>query len=115
AGVTVFADANANSQLDAGESSAITAGDGTYAIAGLPAGGSFTIRQALASGYYQTSPAAGTGRNVTITAGQTLSGNDFGQAHYATISGRIFQDFNANAVFDSGDTTAAGLRVYVDQ
>ena len=56
-GVTIFLDANNNSQLDAGETSTVTDADGNYEFADLPAG-TYILREVLPEGFTQTFPGA---------------------------------------------------------
>jgi len=70
-GVTVFLDANHNGQLDGGEVSTVTAGDGTYSFAGL-VDGTYDIREVTPSGYVAQS------QGRVIDGGQTYSDVNFG-------------------------------------
>lgn len=54
-GATVFVDLNRNDVLDAGEPSAITKADGSYAFSGLGSGG-YVVREVVRAGYERTYP-----------------------------------------------------------
>jgi len=123
---TVYSDTNSNGSLDSGESgiggvtvtlngpngtvTTTTASNGTYTFSGLRAG-SYTI----------TSPSTAAGENletasslsVSLTAGQSSTGNDFGYVFpsNASISGTVYSDANKNSVLDSGETGIGGVTV----
>ena len=78
ANVTVYEDENGNSAQDVGEPSAITAADGTYTITGIAPGGA-TIREFPPFATKCTVPAP-CQRDVTVVSGDTVSGQDFGNA-----------------------------------
>jgi sugar lactone lactonase YvrE len=75
-GWTIYLDSNADGQLNGGEPTAITDGNGQYRFEML-ADGSYFIRQQPRNGWQQTAPSAGS-HQVIITSGQTSSGHDFG-------------------------------------
>jgi cyclophilin family peptidyl-prolyl cis-trans isomerase len=126
---TVFSDTNDNGQLDSGESgvsgrtvflnkdgsghpdptnlSVTTGSDGKYTFFGLPAG-PYTVQEVLPSGTTLSTPA----RQVTVTAGATSGGVDFGEA--PSIIGMVFNDLNVNGTFDSGDKGLPGRTVFLN-
>ncbi|MBX9627946.1 MAG: putative Ig domain-containing protein, partial [Gemmataceae bacterium] len=77
AGRVVYLDDNRNAHRDPGERFATTDTDGTYAIPNL-APGSYTVVLEPLAGWVQTAPAGGLPHAVTLTAGQTVAGIDFG-------------------------------------
>ena len=77
AGWRVFADANDNGKLDAGESWWQTGSNGTYSLVGLRPG-TYTVRLEVLSGWSPTKPSSGRYDDVLVTAGQTRSGFNFG-------------------------------------
>ena len=86
---TVFADAiapdgTANGTLDPGETSAVTAADGTYALTGL-APGTYNVHQLAPAGWQIASPLNPVYQRMHVDAGQTVSGIDFIQA--PTVAG----------------------------
>ncbi len=104
--VTVYLDTNNDGSLDNGESSMTTSSAGAYDFTGLAAG-SYTVRQVLPSGYTQTTPSGNAGLSITLTAGQTASGENFVDAApvaTGSIAGTV----------DVGTTGLSGVTVYLD-
>ncbi|MFT3786744.1 MAG: SdrD B-like domain-containing protein [Tepidisphaeraceae bacterium] len=100
----------------ASEPTAVSDTLGSYTIAGLVPG-TYIVRQVVLSGYRQTQPASSAARTVTLVAGQTLGGQDFGQTPIAPtteIAGTVFSDANGNTVRDAGESGIAGATVYID-
>lgn len=112
AGVKVYADANNNGRLDSSEKSATTDAAGRYTLSAL-ATGSHRLRFVAPSGMVGAAPSSGA-HVVKVGAGQKLIGRDFGAVAAGKISGRIFNDLDADGVRDSGEMGAAGFRVYLD-
>ena len=104
AGTSVYLDANKNGVLDSGELSMTTTSTGTFSFTGVPAG-SYVLRQVLTGGYTQTSPAGNAGLAVTVTAGGSLTGQNFTDAAPAGTGGSV-----------SGTVTGsvAGEVIYLD-
>ncbi len=75
-GKTVFIDTNGDGKLSTGEKSTTTNAQGNYSFTGLTAG-TYKVRRVLPTGYKVTTPA----RNVTLTAGQNLTGVTIGTAY----------------------------------
>jgi len=85
-GVTVYLDLNNNGALDSGEPNTVTLNDdpatpnvseaGQYQFTGLSAG-TYTVREVVPAGLAQTFPTGGA-HTVTVAAGQTVEGIDFG-------------------------------------
>jgi hypothetical protein len=48
---------------------------------------------------------------VTVVAGDTATGNDFGEFQNLTISGEKFNDLNGNGVQDAGDSGPPGWTI----
>lgn len=105
-GITVFADANGNGQLDAGEIRTVTTSNGSYS---LPVGtGNNLISLVAPSGFVFTTassrPTNGAATNV-----------NFGLFKPSTeFSGRKFADINGNGFLDSGEPGIEGGMVYID-
>ena len=117
-GVTLYFDYDNDAHKDADETSVITDFSGHYAFTGVAAG-TWKVRQVLPGGYAQTSPTNGYGQGVTLAAGQSVTGRDFGDKSTtvtgtASIAGQVFRDTNANGVLDGRDGGLSGWTVYVD-
>jgi hypothetical protein len=111
-GRTVYLDANENGSLDAGEAFTATLADGSYTFTGLAAG-SYQVREALPAGWLLTGPAAGH-YAVTLSAGHTASGADFGNFLAASVSGVVFNDLDNNGTQDIGEAALVGWTVFLD-
>jgi hypothetical protein len=117
AGRTVFEDLNNNGSVDAGETTAITDAGGTFQFA-FPVG-NHLVRPVLASNDNQTFPNGAPGFprpgvNIAMTAGSVNSTAKFGIYAGGTISGQVWNDFDANGVFDQYETSRSGRTVYID-
>ena len=77
----IFVDANRNGVLDTGEKTAITDSYGNYKLTGLAAG-SHRIRIVTPWNWRRTSPAWGYSE-LTLTAGQSFTGYNFGELRVA--------------------------------
>ncbi|MFI5378499.1 MAG: SdrD B-like domain-containing protein [Tepidisphaerales bacterium] len=112
AGWIVYLDANNNGQLDSGETYAITDANGDYSFAGLSAG-TYTVRVVQHAGYQTTGPASGS-YSVPVTSGTAATGTNFGSFLLGSITGQVFADTNANGQLDPGETGLGGWDVYLD-
>jgi protocatechuate 3,4-dioxygenase beta subunit len=115
AGWTVFIDANNNGVLDSGEQFAVTDAQGNYTLSGLQPG-AYTVREVLQNTWLRSAPGTYT---VTVSAGQSATGRDFGNYHLVSISGQVvndssgqglagwtvYDDVNNNGVFDRATST----------
>jgi protocatechuate 3,4-dioxygenase beta subunit len=89
--------------------SQLTDSKGDFNIQGL-APGVYTVDEILQSGWTQTAPPTGT-FTVTVTAGNTVTDQDFGNFQNITISGEVFSDLNGNGSLDPGDPGLQGWTV----
>ena len=90
--------------------SQLTAGNGNFDIAGL-APGTYTISEVQQSGWTQTQPVAPYTYTVTVTAGQTSGGYDFGNFQNISISGETFNDLNGDGKQEPGEPGLTGWTV----
>lgn len=131
-GVTIYADFNFNSQLDAGEPWTITSDDipetdfdeaGLYVLETRP--GFQAIREVVPDGSFQTypisdalSPLEEGAHFVNVVSGEHIGGLDFGNqqldAFPASVSGRKWEDLNPNGVWDPDEKGLGGVTIYSD-
>jgi uncharacterized protein (DUF2141 family) len=115
-----FADINNNGVFDAGEPSGFADGPGNYSIHGLKPG-TYIIREVRQDGWTRTTPAGVWPLGyykVTLKAGQTIAGENFGNSNpnlaKGSISGTYFNDINGDQLQDNGEPALAGWQAYVD-
>lgn len=103
-GWTIYLDADGNGQLDTGETSTITAADGSYTFSDLAAG-TYTVAEVQKLDWRQTSP-AGTGPDIERVSVASDGTQGDGGSYSATISGNnryvVFASVASNLV--PGDT-----------
>jgi hypothetical protein len=112
AGWTFYVDYNDNGNLDPGEPSDVTDGNGDFDITGVTLG-NFKVREVGQAGWNCTAPSP-CYYDQNFTSGNTESNNDFGNAQNASASGTKWNDANGNGSRDSGDNGLAGWTFYVD-
>lgn len=108
----VILDDNGNGVVDAGETSTLTGANGGYAFEGVTLG-SHTITVALPDNWVPTNDpprgvfveVQGTRHDVLAVDLATITG---------TVSGVLFQDWDADGVRDAGEPGLGGWTVYVD-
>ena len=114
-GWTIYVDANANGQLDAGELSTSTAADGSYAFNDLTAG-TYLVREVLQTGWEQTYPGSDGTHTVELAPGDVVSDVDFGNWQYVEIRGFKWNDLNGDGHWDQpGEPSLEGWMIYVDE
>lgn len=99
---TIYADANGNDQLDAGEISTTTAGDGSYVLH-LPGGQQHTIREVQRSGFAQTLPADE--YVVDLEVGGEVIDRDFGNTQLVSVTSIDLVAASDSGSSDSDDLT----------
>ncbi len=112
-GWTIFLDDNQNGLLDAGETSTLTAADGSYSFTGL-APGSYTVAEELQPGWAQTHPSSPGNYVLSLAAGDVATDIDFGNRLAAEISGMKWNDVNGNGVRDAGEAGLSGWTIFLD-
>ena len=131
---SVRVDVNGDGVLDAGETSGIggveirlfdgsgaimattTAADGSFTFTNLPPG-TYTVVETVPSGWYATGDTDGANDNaiaLTLTSGQTSSGNVFLDAQRAVIESLVWNDLDGDGALDAFEDGIAGVRVYLD-
>src|SRR6266508_730655 len=96
--------------------------NGDYSFSVAP--GSYTVCETVPTGFTQSFPTAGAdctghdgasgfGYAITLTSGETDSGNDFGNFRNATKSGTKFEDLDADGVRDAGEPGIAGVEIHL--
>src|SRR5205085_10187958 len=97
--------------IDSGET-ALTDPLGDYRFAGVRPG-SYTLRELLPAGWEQSRPVGGVYR-LTVTSGQVLTREDFGDFQRVSLSGQVFLD-DGNHVKDPGEAGLAAWVVHLDK
>jgi subtilase family serine protease len=116
AGVKVYLDANNSGVLSSSDPSVTVGSNGTFTFGNLPAG-TYHLREVLPSSawYKITSPATGVD-NLTLTSGQKMSGQNFGNYKYpaGSISGYVYLDQKNEKKLASGDSSMSGVKLFLD-
>jgi len=110
AGWTIFIDANGNGIIEPTEPTTVTNATGGYAFANIPPG-NYNVLEVQQPGWVQTTPNPGT---ISLTGGANVTGINFGNNQFGTITGLKFSDTNANALFDAGETPLPGWTIFID-
>ncbi|MCK6373166.1 MAG: carboxypeptidase regulatory-like domain-containing protein, partial [Zoogloea sp.] len=87
--------------------------NGNYTFTNVPAG-SYNVVETNKAGYLDVSDKDGGNPNsisVTLTPGQSSTGNDFVDERTAAIGDKVWLDANANGVQDAGEAGVAGVTV----
>ena len=117
-GRQAYLDLNNNSAHEVNEPIASTNAAGTFRFTNLLAG-AYKVREILAAGWSQSTPANNVSFNVTVKIGISDYSATFGSyllgSTNGSISGNVFHDFNRNGARDTGDTGLAGWTVYLDK
>lgn len=110
AGVTVFADVNADGQYNLGEPITVSDASGGYALQARP--GTFNV---IALPIGDLSPTTATAVSATFIAGSTRNGPNFGfRQVIGGSTGTAFVDSDGDGVRDAGEIGLEGVYVYID-
>jgi protocatechuate 3,4-dioxygenase beta subunit len=110
--VRIFIDADKDGVFDSTEQSVVTDASGNYTLGSLAAG-TYRVGQVVPAGYRATAPSAGY-FDVTLTAGQAVTGRTFALTQKVRITGNVWKDVNANAVKESTEVGFSSVRVFLD-
>src|SRR5262245_65051954 len=93
--------------------STTTDANGNYSFTVNP--GSYTVSEEQQAGWTQSYPdIPGDGDwDITLTSGQTDSGNDLGSFPQATTTGTKFNDLDGDGVRDAGEPGLAGWVIHL--
>lgn len=107
AGRTVFIDRDGSGVPDANNPSTATGAGGSYSFSSLPSG-TYTLREVVPTNSSLTTPL----QTVTVIAGQTTSGVNFGER--PAIEGTVFSDANKDGELDGGELGVSGRTVLLN-
>jgi len=111
-GWTMYLDTNGDGIWGAGELVATTGAGGAYIFPAMEAG-TYTVSEVLPGGWEQTWPVSGS-YTVQLDAGEIVSGLDFGNRQFASISGMKWSDLDGDGIRDFGEAGLSGWTIYVD-
>jgi hypothetical protein len=109
-GRQLYIDRDYSGSFTAGDWSTVTAADGSYQLTGLDCG-TQVIAGVLPAGW--TDAQFGV-RDVVLDVGQSATGIDFGNRGLGQISGRLWDDLDADGARDAGEALLSGWQVYID-
>ncbi|MEG4421515.1 SdrD B-like domain-containing protein [Microcoleus sp. LAD1_D5] len=112
-GVTLFLDQNNNGQLDSEELQTQTDSLGGYSFSNLPPA-TYTVQEIVPAGFTRVTPV-----QAVAVANQTTNFDILNIAQTpptvtGSISGRKFNDINANGIFDVEEPGIPGFTIYID-
>lgn len=105
-GWTIFIDSNNNGVLDDGEQSTVTDTNGAYSFSNLLPS-TYVLREVLLAGWTQIFGAG----SVSLSAGQTSTGNNFGNFQNGSINGFKWNDKDGDGVVDEGENKLDGWTI----
>jgi hypothetical protein len=108
AGWTIYIDSNQNNVRDTFETATLTDTSGNYVFSNLFQG-TYRIREVPQNGWVQTTPSPA---DINLN-GVDVTGVDFGNFRRISISGRKFNDLNANGVLNAGEPGLAGWSIQI--
>jgi hypothetical protein len=109
-----YIDSNKNGKLDSGEPTAFTDSNGNFKFSNLAAG-TYRIREMMPSGWRASVlPGAVWSKDITVAAGQNVTGVNFADTQKVLIAGNVFNDTNSSGALNTGESGLSGWRVYID-
>ena len=112
-GVSIFLDLDNDGAWDTNEPTSYTGGTGKFNFNNLVPG-SYTARIVDTTQVRQTFPANNGGIAFSVVGGQHTAVGPFGVQQLFSMIGYAFNDANANAAFDSGESGVFNRAIYVD-
>jgi len=117
-GVQVYLDLGNVGYYVTGDPTTMTSAFGGYTLSGLVSN-NYIVRQVLPSGFTQTTPSNGYGRHVTVSSGQTVSGENFGDkttatTPTATVDGVVYDDLDGVGMEIDHDNGVPYVQIYDD-
>ncbi|MBS4028052.1 MAG: T9SS type A sorting domain-containing protein [Ignavibacteriales bacterium] len=122
-----FDDANGNGNKDGGEEgianwkikisgtkddSVLTNINGSYIFSNL-FDGEYTISEVNQLGWTQTYPKNPETYSIVLAEGEVVTGKDFGNVRYGSISGTVYNDLNGNGSKEGGEGTLPNWMIYI--
>ncbi len=107
----IYIDSNGNGSWDSAEPKVVTDVNGNYTFTNLTPG-TYKVREIQKNGWTQTYPSNNL-NNVTLSVGQTVSNQNFGNFQLGAITGMKFNDLNGNGVKDAGEPGIAGWTINI--
>lgn len=119
--VDVFIDSNQDGELGTDELSGRTSASGTYELVNVPPFAESRLRIVVRPGLLQTAPVSSE-HTLAPQPAERLSGVDFGVtditigqgAGSSSLSGRVFNDLNADREPNANESGLAGVTVFLD-
>jgi hypothetical protein len=114
---TVYIDANANGKLDSGETSTTSNSSGQYTFSGL-ADGTYKISRVFPDGYGLSNGTGGASWvNVNLNGANVTNlnlGSRTVSAAKGSISGVLWNDSDADGIFDGSESASGVRQVFID-
>ena len=60
---------------------------------------------------WQTFPVSPSTYSILISGGNNMTGKNFGNTQFSSISGNVFNDANNNGIKDAGETNLSGWKI----
>lgn len=111
--VRVFIDANRDGVRQSSETSVLTDSSGNYRFDNVAPGALRIMPDLAAIGGVAVNPSSGF-REVTVTSGLNVTGQNFATAQAVTISGKVFEDSNGDSARSTGEAGISGVTVFLD-
>jgi len=87
-----------------------TNASGLFSMTGIAAG-TYTLSEVVQPGFVQTQPASPGTYTITVSSGQTVTGEDFGDHPTASIGREVFNDLNGDGTLENGEPGLSGWTV----